>query len=77
MKQRRPDNETNEERFKRVAEARTKAILEKLRLLGNCANKRLYDYSENDIDKIFSSIGRHLRDVKSKFNTNKHEEFKL
>lgn len=77
MKQKSPDNETNEERFKRIAESRTKAILSKLKLLGNCSNKRLYSYSEEDIDKIFSTINKKIREVKSNFETHKQEDFEL
>ena len=77
MKQKRPDNETNEERFRRVAEARTKAVLDKIRLLGNCSNRKLYGYSENDVEKIFNAITRQVREARSKFSAYKPEEFKL
>ena len=77
MKQKRPVNETNEERFKRVAEKRTKAVLNQLRLLGNCSNRRLYRYSQNDIERIFTAIHAKVRESKAKFSTNKYEEFKL
>ena len=63
MKQKRPENETNEQRFKRVAEKRTKAILENIRLLGNCSNIRLYSYSPNDVEKIFNTINKNVKKV--------------
>lgn len=71
------DNETPEERFKRVAVARTNAILNKIRILGNCSNRQIYSYSEEDIEKIFSAINRQLREVRAKFNSRKGERFKL
>ena len=71
------NNETPEERFKRVAEARTNAIFNKLRILGNCSNRQIYSYSEEDIDKIFSAINKQLREVRAKFNSHKGEKFKL
>lgn len=71
------DNETPEERFKRVATARTNAIFNKIRILGNCSNKQIYSYSEEDIDKIFSAINRQLREVRAKFNSRKEKRFKL
>ena len=71
------DNETPEERFKRVAEARTNAVFNKLRILGNCANRQIYSYSEEDIDKIFSAINKQLKEVRAKFNSHKQERFKL
>ena len=71
------DNETPEERFKRVATARTNAIFNKLRILGNCSNRQIYSYSEEDIDKIFSAINKQLREVRAKFNSQKQKKFKL
>ena len=71
------DNETPKERFKRVAAARTNAIFNKLRILGNCSNRQIYSYSEEDIDKIFSAINKQLREVRAKFNSHKGEKFKL
>ena len=71
------NNETAEERFKRVAEARTNAVLDKLRILGNLSNRQMYSYSEEDINKIFSAINKQLREVRVKFNSRKEEKFKL
>jgi len=41
------------ERFLEVAEARTNAILDKIRVLGHCSNKSLYSYTQEEINKIF------------------------
>jgi len=71
------DNETPEERFKRVATARTNAIFNKIRILGNCSNRQIYSYSEEDIDKIFSAINRQVKEIRAKFNSRKTEKFKL
>ena len=72
-------NEIPEDRFKRVAETRTNAILDKLRLLGNCANSRIYTYTEKDVDRIFSVINKQIKEIRLKFNTNKykHKKFTL
>ena len=71
------NNETSEERFKRVAEARTNAVLHKLRVLGNLSNRQMYSYSEKDISKIFSAINKQVKEVKAKFNSQKQAKFKL
>ena len=60
--------ETSEERFKRIAERRTKIILEYLRLLGNCSNTGSYSYTEEDVSKIFSTVEKELKRVKALFN---------
>ncbi|MEM0054501.1 MAG: hypothetical protein QXS21_07130 [Thermoproteota archaeon] len=61
-------NETKEEKFKRVASARTLRILDDLRLLGNCANTSTYSYSEEDVNKIFLAIEKEFKRVKNLFN---------
>ncbi len=55
------------ERFKRVAENRTNKIIDQIRLLGNCANKSNYEYSEEDVRKIFNAIENELKNTKMKY----------
>jgi hypothetical protein len=71
------EKEGKKERFKRVAERRTNDILEKIRVLGNCANRGSYDFSDDDVNKIFAEIDRQLKLVKLKFLADKKEKFKL
>jgi ABC-type Fe3+-hydroxamate transport system substrate-binding protein len=71
------NNETPEERFKRLATARTNAVLDKLRILGNLSNRQLYSYSEEDVERIFNAINRQVREVRAKFSTAKQRNFKL
>lgn len=70
-------NENRSDRFKRLATRRTNAVLDKLRLLGNLSNKSNYDYTEEDLRKIFSAIETQLRVIKSRFSGAKKNEFKL
>ena len=65
------------ERFKRLATQRTNIVLKRLKVLGNCANRSAYTYTEEDINKIFSEIERRVREIKSKFHFPKNKEFKL
>jgi hypothetical protein len=69
--------ETKREKFLRLATQRTREVLDRLRILGNCANRQLYEYSESDVRKIFSAIEEQLKAVKAKFTTIKEKEFKL
>lgn len=69
--------ETKEERFKRIASARTQKILDALRLLGNCANKNIYSYSEEDVAKIFRAIEKELRRIKMLFDGTRNNKFSL
>jgi len=70
-------DESRHERFKRIAAKRTNHILEKIRILGNCANKSSYEYTEDEVNKIFSEIDKHLKFTKAKFLAGKRERFKL
>ena len=72
----RVNGETKEEKFKRIATARTLRVLNDLRLLGNCANTSIYSYTQKDVNKIFSAIEKELKRVKALFNKPK-EEFSL
>lgn len=69
--------ETSQERFKRLATLRTNTVLKRLKVLGNCANRQAYQYTEEDVDKIFSEIERKLKEVKAKFHFPKNREFRL
>lgn len=72
------DTETSRERFKRLAALRTNAILKRLKVLGNCSNRSAYEYTKEDIDKIFSEIDGYTREIKGKFHYPKQrKEFKL
>ena len=48
--------ESKYEKFVRLAEARTNKIIDTLQLLGNCANTTVYEYTQEDVDKIFQAI---------------------
>jgi hypothetical protein len=71
--------ETKNEKFVRIAEARTNKIISMIKLLGNCSNTNTYDYSKTDIKKIFSAIEEEIRIAKSRFEAveNNEKKFKL
>ena len=63
--------------FKRLAEKRTNTIIERVRILGNLSNKRLYRFSDSEVEKIFSAIENAVKDVKSQFGKSQREPFRL
>ena len=65
------------DRFKRLATLRTNTVLKRLKVLGNCSNRSIYEYDEEDLDKIFTEIERKVKEVKAKFHFPKKREFKL
>lgn len=62
------EQETKRDKFVRLAEARTNKIIDMIQLLGNCSNSSAYDYSQQDVEKIFAAIETELREAKKKFN---------
>ena len=71
--------ETKRDRFVRIVENRTNKIIDMLRLLGNCANKSNYDYTEADVQKIFNTLEKELKAAKMKYTSvgTEEDKFKL
>lgn len=67
--------EEKQSRFKRLAAKRTEAVLEKLRILSNCANTQLYLYTDSEIKQILKAIEEQINIVKARFNKRKRSKF--
>lgn len=70
-------SEGKRDRFKRLAAHRTNGVLQKIKILGNCANRSAYDYSEEEVSKIFNEIEKAVRETKYKFIFLKSKKFTL
>jgi len=77
LKMTRSHEDTKRERFRRLATQRTNAILKRLKILGNCANRSAYEYAEDEVNKIFSEIEKRVREVRAQFHFPRNKEFKL
>ena len=60
---------TRRERFEDVAGKRVQMVLERLEGLSKCANKRNYEYTPQDVEKMFRAIGERTRHAKKLFET--------
>lgn len=70
--------ETKRERFVRIAEARTNRIIDNMRLLGNCSSRSNYEYTDEDIKKIFGTLEKELKQTKNRFlGVDSEERFTL
>ncbi|KKK90517.1 hypothetical protein LCGC14_2722220 [marine sediment metagenome] len=68
-------NESKHEKFRRLATGRTQKVLDALRILGNCTNTQTYEYTREEVEKIFENIRTTTEEIKQKFMhkiTNKH-----
>lgn len=61
------EKNVKKERFNKIAVNRTNKILDTLRLLGNCSNTTSYEYTEDDVKKIFNAIEQEVKLQKQKF----------
>jgi len=55
------------QRFEKVAGNRVQKILDTLTLLQNCSNRNNYEYSESDVEQMFSEISKALKDTRSAY----------
>ena len=72
------EQESKRDAFRRLAERRTNAVLERIRILSNCANPYAYEYDDDEVRKMFAAIEKELRVARAKFSRGQPKrEFKL
>jgi len=59
--------ETKSQKFARIAERRVNQVLRELRLLGNLADRRNYEYTEEQVSSILRAIDREYRTLRTRF----------
>lgn len=69
------------ERFEKVAARRTQKILDFLDNLANCSNKTNYEYTDEDVRKMFSAIKEKMKNTEAAFgnaiNRSEKNKFKF
>ncbi len=67
------------DRFKRLAEKRTIKVLNEIRVLSNLSNKGLYEYTPDQVRKIFGTIKESIANAEARFKgvQRRGTEFKL
>jgi len=64
----RPKFANRRQRFLVQAEVRANKVLNAIRVLGHCSNKALYDYKDNEIERVFTAIQKRLDETKLLFS---------
>ena len=64
------NGETKSDAFKRLAEARTGKAIESVLRIGNLANKRNYEYRDEDVKKIIAALKQAVNNVEGQFKQN-------
>ena len=62
--------ESKHEKFVRLAESRTNKLIKMIKLLENCSNSSVYEYTEAEVNKIFAVLESELKNARKKFNSN-------
>jgi hypothetical protein len=60
--------------FLRLAEKRTNAVIERIRILSNCSNPYAYSYTEDDLRHIFGAIQRELQVARARFRAGRPKD---
>lgn len=58
------------EKFIELGEKRVNDIINRIDTLSNLSNRNSYEYSTEEVEKMFNSIEKSLNDAKDKFKTN-------
>ena len=69
--------ETKKQRFIRVAEKRVQNVLDSIRRLSQCSNRRMYEWEDEQLKKIWDAIGTEIENCKEKYKTYRDEKFTL
>lgn len=69
--------ETKQERFRRVAVKRVQRVIDSLKSLSQCSNKRMYEWNDDQLKKIWAAIDESYRECKTQYQKAQPNEFKL
>jgi hypothetical protein len=69
--------ETKEARFKRIVQRRVQRVIDSLRSLSQCSNKRMYNWNNEQLKKIWAAVDVAVKSCKESFAKAEPEEFKL
>lgn len=61
------------QRFEKVAGSRVQKVLDTLQLLKNCSNRNNYEYTESDVEQMFSEISKALKDSRAAYTSELHK----
>lgn len=68
--------EEDRAKFVKLASQRVSKALKDIQLIGNLSNRSNYDYTDEDITKIFKALNDELATCKRKFETARKKEVK-
>lgn len=70
-------NESKDEMFKRIAEKRVQNIITSLRSLSQLSNRKIYNWNNDQLEKIWKAIETEIDSCKKSFENPDLDVFKL
>lgn len=55
------------EKFVKLANRRINSAIKAIQLIGNLSNRSNYDFTEEDVDKIFTALNREVKQCRERF----------
>ena len=69
--------ESKNDKFKRLANKRVPAAIDKLELVKNLANTNNYDYTKKETDEIIKVLNKSINEIKQAFNNKQESKFRI
>jgi hypothetical protein len=61
------------QKFVQLAEARVNKTLKDIQLIGNLSNRSNYDYTDEDVERIFKALTNEISACKKRFELSKRK----
>lgn len=66
--------ESQHDRFRRLAGKRVIRTIKDIRLIGNLGNRNNYEYTADEVDKIFRTLEKELKLARAKFDSRRKDD---
>lgn len=64
--------EKDRQKFVELATKRVNNAIKAIQLIGNLSNRSNYDYTDADVEKIFSALNKEIRQCRDRFQPTKN-----
>ena len=64
---------TDRQKFVQLAESRVNKALKDVQLIGNLSNRSNYDYTDEDVERIFKALNQEIAACKKRFELSKRK----
>ena len=65
--------ESDRQKFVQLAQARVNRTLKDIQLIGNLSNRSNYDFTEEDVERIFKALNQEIAACRKRFELSKRK----